>query len=224
MRRRRSTLDALVARGARRGLAARARRAASIDWSVGALPRVRRATARCCAMVLRQPARRTRSSTRASTPRRADRGRLRHGDARRRRCYLRARQRRRLRHAATPTSCSACSSACTAPRSSRAPASAWPTCAASSQRHGGRSGPRPSPARAPRSTSRIPTAEDGPRDRRQTHPAGRGQPARRRADAGRAARSTTSPTRSWSCATAPRRSTTCSAAARTPAARRATRR
>ena len=95
--------------------------------------------------------------------------------------YSVARQRRRLRHGATPTSCSASSSGCTGWRSSRAPASAWPTSAASSSataagpgRRARSTGARPStsPCRGARrgSLSTWPTlkpillVEDNPKD------------------------------------------------------------
>ncbi len=56
---------------------------------------------------------------------------------------------------ATPTSSSASSSGCTAPRSTRAPASAWPSCSASSTATAAASGPRPQSDQARRFTSRL---------------------------------------------------------------------
>src|SRR5438445_527116 len=59
----------------------------------------------------------------------------------------------------TPTSCSALSSACTRATSIKAPGSGWRRSSASSTGTAAASGPMPSPARAPRSTSRSnPTA------------------------------------------------------------------
>ena len=118
-----------------------------------------------------------------------DRGRLR-GDGDRVR-LPRPRQRRRLRHGVRATSSSASSSGCTGRRNSRAPASAWRTCGASSSGTAAGSGPRASSARARPSTSRC-RATAHPRRRSRTHdgaeadPARRGQPERPGADARRA--------------------------------------
>ena len=68
---------------------------------------------------------------------------------------LRARQRRRLRHALRRQALRRLPAAAPRRRSSRAPASGWPPCSASSTATAGGSGPRARSARARRSTSRF---------------------------------------------------------------------
>jgi hypothetical protein len=90
------------------------------------------------------------------------------------------------------TSCSGCSSGCTASTNSRAPASGWPPCGASSPVTAAGHGPKASLGRAPpsisRSGRRMAHVQGGTHEATQTHPADRRQRQRRGVGAARLGR------------------------------------
>ena len=118
--------------------------------------RASRPTRRCCGRRWQPAVERRQVHAQRARPR--DRGRAREDAATRRVVYV-ARQRRRLPHGLRRTSCSASSSGCTAPRNSRAPASAWRNVQRIVERHGGRSGPRARSSRARTFCFALPNAE-----------------------------------------------------------------
>ena len=162
-------------------------RGARLEWEIGAAAGASTPTRRSCSWRCATCCRNAVKFTRAARPA-DDRDRAPTARATTERVVLRRRQRRRLRHGVRRTSCSACSSACTAPEEFEGTGIGLANVRASSSATAAASGPTARRAQGAtfgfaHSASNAAThcnelLRDN--DHAQAHPAGRGRPARPR--------------------------------------------